>query len=204
MRADDIVVIVGRKRSGKSYLIKNYFIPAYTRTVNNSLVIDDHVMERSSSEYSKFGYSAKFYNDVERYPKVVIYDKEASDASFAKIWEFTKRHGQRFGYTLFVIDEAHHHFQRRQLPTAQSEVIRENRHYNLGIILSSQRVYDFNPLVYKNADIIILFNTREPRERMWIEKYISKEVADLVPNLKQYHFVIFDVNSQRILVHKPI
>ncbi len=56
MKADDIVVIVGRKRSGKSYLIKNYFIPAYTRIINNSLVVDDHVMERSLSYITTLGY----------------------------------------------------------------------------------------------------------------------------------------------------
>ncbi len=38
------------------------------------------------------------------------YDREKDDNSFAKIWEAVKAHANKWGDTLFVIDEAHIHF----------------------------------------------------------------------------------------------
>jgi DNA helicase HerA-like ATPase len=194
MKTTDIVIVIGRKGSGKSYLIKHLFLPQF-----NSYVIDDHVMERTRNEYADFGYRARYLAEIVSKPRV-NYD----DSSFEKIWNALKAHANRWGDTLFVIDEAHIHFAKKSLPTAQKEVLHENRHYGTGIILASQRIYDINPIAYKQADYIILFYTREPREIEFIRKYISSEVAETVKTLKQYYFVLFDVNNQRVRIHKPI
>jgi len=199
MKTTDIVIVIGRKGSGKSYLIKHLFLPQF-----GSFVIDDHVMERTRNEYADFGYRARYIAEIMSKPRVNFYDREKDDNSFARIWEAVKAHSVKFGDTLFVIDEAHIHFSKKSLATAQKEILHENRHYGTGIILASQRIYDINPIAYKQADYIILFYTREPREIEFIRKYISSEVAETVKNLKQYYFVLFDVNNQRVRVHKPI
>ena len=199
MKTTDIVIIIGRKGSGKSYLIKRLFLPQF-----DSYVIDDHVMERTRNEYADYGYRAKYLAEIVSKPRVNFYDYPKDDSSFEKIWNAVKLHANRWGDTLFVIDEAHIHFSKKSLPTSQKEVLHENRHFGTGIILASQRIYDINPIAYKQADYIILFYTREPREIEFIRKYISSEVAEIVKNLKQYYFVLFDVNNQRVKVHKPI
>lgn len=199
MKTTDIVIIIGRKGSGKSYLIKHLFLPQFS-----SYVIDDHVMERTRNEYADFGYRARYLSEIVSKPRVNFYDYQKDDSSFEKIWNAVKLHANRWGDTLFVIDEAHIHFSKKSLPVAQKEVLHENRHYGTGIILASQRIYDINPIAYKQADYIILFYTREPREIEFIRKYISSEVAETVKTLKQYYFVLFDVNNQKVRVHKPI
>jgi len=199
MKTTDIVVIIGRKGSGKSYLIKRLFLPQF-----DSYVIDDHVLERTRNEYADYGYRAKFFGEIVGKQRVNYYDREKDDSSFEKIWNAVKAHAIKWGDTLFVVDEAHIHFSKKSLPLAQKEVLHENRHYGVGIILASQRIYDINPVAYKQADYIILFYTREPREIEFIKKYISTEVAETVKTLKQYYFVLFDVNNQRVRVHKPI
>ena len=199
MKPTDIVIIIGRKGSGKSYLIKHLFLPQF-----QSFVIDDHVMERTRNEYADYGFRARYLAEIVSKPRVNYYDYDKTDESFAKIWNAVKLHAQKWGDTLFVIDEAHIHFSKKSLPVAQKEVLHENRHYGTGIILASQRIYDINPVAYKQADYIILFYTREPREVEFIRKYISSEVAEQVKTLKQYHFVVFDVNRQTVRVHKPI
>jgi len=199
MKTTDIVIVIGRKGSGKSYLIKHLFLPQFS-----SYVIDDHVMERVRNEYADFGYRAKYLSEIVGKPRVNYYDYQKDDSSFEKIWNAVKAHANKWGDTLLVIDEAHIHFSKKSLPVPQKEVLHENRHYGTGIILASQRIYDINPIAYKQADYIIIFYSREPREIEFIRKYISSEVAETVKTLKQYYFVLFDVNNQRVRVHKPI
>jgi len=199
MKTTDIVIVIGRKGSGKSYLIKHLFLRQF-----DSFVIDDHVMERTRNEYADYGFRTRYLSEIMSKPRVNYYDYQKDDSSFEKIWNAVKAHANRWGDTLFVIDEAHIHFSKKSLPVAQKEVLHENRHYGTGIILASQRIYDINPIAYKQADYIILFYTREPREIEFLRKYISSEVAETVKNLKQYYFVLFDVNNQRVRVHKPI
>ena len=199
MKTTDIVIIIGRKGSGKSYLIKHLFLRQF-----DSFVIDDHVMERTRNEYADYGFRTRYLSEIMSKPRVNYYDYQKDDSSFEKIWNAVKAHANRWGDTLFVIDEAHIHFSKKSLPVAQKEVLHENRHYGTGIILASQRIYDINPIAYKQADYIILFYTREPREIEFLRKYISSEVAEIVKTLKQYYFLLFDVNNQKVRVHKPI
>jgi hypothetical protein len=114
-------------------------------------------------------------------------------------------HARKFGTTMLIVDEAYYHFKHRQkVPPCIDEALHANRHAGIGLILSTQRVYDLMPITYKQADLIIMFYTREPNELKWISKYISAEAAEKVKNLKQYHFLIYDVNKQMVKIHKPI
>ena len=204
MKPDDIIVIVGRKGSGKSYLIKHYFLQVL-KAHKISYIIDDHNLLRSGSEYSKFGYNATTLSDVISKRYVVVYDREKNDAFFEKLWNAAKLHAKKWGTSVLVVDEAYYHFKYKQKATpAIDEALHANRHAGLGLILSTQRIYDLMPIVYKQADLIIIFYTREPNELKWISKYISAEAAEEVKKLKQYHFLIYDVNRQTIKVHKPI
>jgi len=204
MNPDDIIVIIGRKRSGKSYLIKHYFIPVL-KAHKISYIIDDHNLLRSGSEYSKFGYNATTLSDIISKQYVVVYDREKNDEFFCKLWSAAKMHVKKWGTSVLVIDEAYYHFKYRQkVSTCIDEALHANRHAGVGLILSTQRVYDLTPISYKQADLIIMFYTREPNELKWISKYISAEAAEKVKNLKQYYFLIYDVNTQMIKIHKPI
>ena len=204
MNPDDIIVIIGRKRSGKSYLIKHYFMPVL-KAHRISYIIDDHNLLRSGSEYSKFGYYATTLSDIVSKQYVVVYDREKNDVFFEKLWNAAKLHAKKWGTSVLIIDEAYYHFKYRQKVTpAIDEALHANRHAALGLLLSTQRVYDLMPIVYKQADLIIMFYTREPNELKWISKYISDEAAEKVKTLKQYYFLIYDVNSQTIKIHKPI
>ncbi len=92
MKTTDIVIIIGRKGSGKSYLIKHLFLPQF-----NSYVIDDHVMERTRNEYADYGYRAKYLAEIINKPKVNYYDYQKDDASFEKIWNAVKLHANKLG-----------------------------------------------------------------------------------------------------------
>jgi len=204
MNPDDIVVIIGRKRSGKSYLIKHYFIPVL-KAHKISYMIDDHNLLRSGSEYSKFGYNATTLSDIVSKQYVVVYDREKNDEFFCKLWSAAKLHAKKWGTSVLIIDEAYYHFKYKQkVSICIDEALHANRHANLGLILSTQRVYDLTPITYKQADLIIMFYTREPNELKWISKYISAEAAEKVKTLKQYYFLIYDVNSQTLKIHNPI
>ncbi|WP_196479482.1 hypothetical protein [Sulfolobus acidocaldarius] len=204
MNPDDIIVIIGRKRSGKSYLIKHYFIPVL-KAHKISYIIDDHNLLRSGSEYSKFGYNAVTWSDIVSKQYVVIYDRNKDDEFFCKLWSAAKQHSKKWGTTMLIVDEAYYHFKYRQKVTpCIDEALHANRHAGIGLLLSTQRVYDLTPITYKQADLIIMFYTREPNELKWISKYISAEAAEKVKTLKQYYFLIYDVNSQTIKIHKPI
>ena len=204
MNPDDIIIIIGRKRSGKSYLIKHYFIPVL-KAHKISYIIDDHNLLRSGSEYSRFGYNASTISDIISKQYVVVYDREKNDEFFCKLWSAAKMHVRKFGATMLIVDEAYYHFKHRpKIPACVDEALHANRHAGVGLILSTQRVYDLTPISYKQADLIIMFYTREPNELKWISKYISAEAAEEVKKLKQYHFLIYDVNKQTIKVHKPI
>ncbi|AAS89100.1 hypothetical protein B164 [Sulfolobus turreted icosahedral virus 1] len=157
MNPDDIVVIIGRKRSGKSYLIKHYFIPVL-KAHKISYIIDDHNLLRSGSEYSKFGYNVVTLSDIVSKQYVVVYDREKNDVFFEKLWNGAKLHAKKWGTSVLIIDEAYYHFKYRQKVTpAIDEALHANRHAGIGLILSTQRVYDLMPIVYKQADLIIMF-----------------------------------------------
>jgi len=183
----DIVVIVGRRKAGKTFLAKNL----YLRNVD-SIVVDDHTFE-----YREFP-RVRRPAELLRYPRVVFEDREANDQSFRAMFEAVKKRHKKFGGTLLVIDEAHVHFERKKLPPAQSQLIRYGRHYGIGVVLISHRVYDFNPLVYKLADYVIIFKTTEPRELDFIRKYVGYGAEDKVRRLGKYEFVLVDVNEGRV------
>jgi len=180
----DIVIVVGRRKAGKTFLVKHLYLKRVS-----SIVVDDHTYE-----YKEFPQTSSI-SDLLRYPRVVYQDVKANDESFRALFDVLKKRYRKFGGTLLVVDEAHVHFERKKLPPPQSQLLRYGRHYGIGVVLISHRVYDFNPLAYKLADYVIVFRTTEPRELDFLRKYVGYGVEDKVRRLGKYEFVVVDVNE---------
>ena len=196
MKPTDIVIIIGRRESGKTFLIKRFFLPQFS-----SYVVDDH-----TGEYSSYGLVTSNPSLIPHYRKVIFRDDYGDDDSFREMFRFIKlrRSNPKMRNTLVVIDEAYTHFLKKVLPRPQRELVSRGRHYGLGIILATQRVYDINPVVYKQADYVVFFRTKEPKELKWIESYIQEytyvrgkrvHIPSVVRSLKQYYFVVFDLRK---------
>lgn len=194
LRADDIIVVIGRRRAGKTTLVKKLLIPQYVRS-GIGVVIDDHVGEYKLPNFLiTTNVKAVLYNK-----HVVLLDREASDEWFADFMNMLKKRYKRTRWrTVVVVDEAYNHFERRKLPQPQAQLLRLGRHYGLGVVLITHRLYDLSPLVYKIANKIIIFRTTEPRELDFIRKYVGYGAEEYVRKLLQYEYIVVDVDEGKV------
>lgn len=172
IRRDHIVVVLGKRGSGKTFLIRYLVREAdFSNTViYNGNLDDDYLKER----------------DFPNSDNVKVVKRRFTSADWDKF-----NNEEAFKDQFVVIDEAD--LVNNNHPDFYKEFINVGRHANSGGILAARRPTMLPRDVTANADETFIFRAKERSVRDFIKTSYTDEVAEAARYLKTYEFVI--VNS---------
>lgn len=175
IRRDNILVLLGKRGSGKTQLIK-YFLTTFCFT--NTVVFD--TIQKGDGSYEALKNSSC--------PNIKVVDTTA-DAEFWDAFNDSKYWENRF----IVIDELDMvNFYHKNFYTRWINV---GRNFNSGGILSARRPTRLPRDTTANADYSFLFSAHERSVIQFYRESYSEEVVDAVKKLEKYEFIIVDANT---------
>jgi hypothetical protein len=116
--------------------------------------------------------------------------KDLSEISKA-VWEV--------GNMTFVVEELPMMSQPNWAPAKFNKIVRLGRHRSINVVYTGQRAAELPRRVTGATDVFVLFQTSEPPDLDQIALRCGKDTAELVKNLGEHEFVVFDVPSRSLL-----
>ena len=175
-----IILIFGKRGSGKSYLAKK-MIQAESR-----LIIFDTLSEYKNGvvfeDYEKF---LEAWKVVYTRPHKLIYRPLRPDAEIDQLAELVFAMGQ----VTFLVEEIDCYCTAFQISDSFAHIIQRGRHKDITLIGITQRPYGINRLLTSMAKEIFIFNTNEPRDRDYFRQLLGNQVDQYIDQLDQYQYV---------------
>lgn len=192
LRKSDLIVIIGRKRSGKTYLTKNFILPKLRR-----FCIYDTINEYDDVPAAKVENMRDFYDMLECKENIRI--PRDSKISFAACCETLYHVG---GYYL-VVDEFHAHYPGFAAFESENHYFKElvlaGRHREAGLVLITQRPKQYPPYVITQADHVFGFYVFSQADARSMEEICGEHYEKLL-HLKKYQYLHVQVDNP-IQVH---
>jgi len=175
-----IILIFGKRGSGKSYLAKKLI------ENENRLVIFDTLSEYNSGvvfdDYKAF---AEFWLRIYQHPFRLIYRPLNPDAEIDNVAELVFSLGQ----VCFIVEEIDCYCSAYQISDHFAHIVQRGRHRDITLIGITQRPYGIHRLLTSQAKEIYVFNTNEPRDQEYLRTLLGQGIEDKLDQLKQYEFV---------------
>lgn len=182
MSEKKVVLVFGKRGSGKSYLVKSM-----TATEARLVVFD------TMSEYSdgvafgteERGELLEFWRHVYRRPHRIIYRAIRPDAEIDDIAALVFA----LGNTTFVVEEIEAYCNAYNISDSFAAIVQRGRHKNITLIGIAHRPHGINRLLTSQAKEIYIFATNEPRDREYLRSLLGQEIETKLDGLKQYEYV---------------
>lgn len=183
-----IILVIGRKGTGKSYLVKNELIPRL-----DNVIILDALNEYNPSEYKSLRNYKVFY-DLETF-LIAIHEGNVSKAIlkldndddietfFLMAFHFSSHY--------LIVEEINKYCSSAYISKGLTKIIRYGRHKEINVIGITQRSFDLPKIITSQCDIYILFQQHEPRDIEYLEKSTGQDLSKL-KNLNQHNHIIIE------------
>ena len=182
MTEKKVILIIGKRGSGKSYLTRKM-------VANHRRLLTYDIM----SEYTDgvvFGTETilafrKFWLHIYKDDFRLIYQpvqpkKEIEDLA---------RLVFALGNMTFVVEEIDSICTAYDLPESFSRLIARGRHRNITLIGVTPAPFGIHRDLTRQAKEIYVFNTREPRDRDYLRNLLGQEIESKLDQLKKYEYV---------------
>jgi len=182
MTEKKIILIFGKRGSGKSYLARK-LIEAEPR-----LIVFDTMSEYENGvvfgieNYDEY---LKFWRQVYRDRFRIIYRPIKPAEEIERIGELV----YTLGNCCFLIEEVDCYCTPYQISDNFAAIIQRGRHKNIKLFAITQRPYGIHRLLTSQAKEIYIFNTNEPRDREYLRTLLGQEIEAKLDALKQYEYV---------------
>lgn len=195
MNEKKIILIFGKRGSGKSYLA--------IKEIENELRL---VVFDTMSEYKNgvvFGTEnydelLKFWRTVYHQNFRIIYRPIKPNEEIEQIGELV----YALGNCCFLIEEIDCYCSPYQISDNFAAIIQRGRHKNITLIGISQRPYGIHRLLTSQAKEIYVFNTNEPRDREYLRTLLGQEIEAKLDALKQFEYVHWQDGKEGLEIGK--
>lgn len=192
VKTDDIIVVSGRKQSGKSYFI-THLIRNFKRRI-----IWDYNHEHGDLGFvtNKPKEIVKAFADGLTHVVFQPLDKspEAFDTFLAEAWKL-------WNYML-VVEEVERFTTPKYIPPSLRKFIDVGRHHGVGIIVTCRRLkiwLDFPA----NADHCFVFAQHLPQDIEYWKEWIGTK-AEWLKTMPEYYFVHYEAKTNTISLRSPV
>lgn len=199
---NEIIVILGRKHHGKTYMAKS-IIRQKSRVViydpnrqfsDCGVIFNDPL---AVIEYYKINFHGSF--KIVYQPEFYTFDtrKDILLAEFESICHFVNVAKDLY----FVVDEVDKYIQATSCPAFFNNLIQRGRHIGVSLIVTTRRHVETSRHLTAQADIIYSFNQVEPNDIKYL-KTIMGGMAEKISTLPPYHFIKYE--NGEATEHNPI
>jgi len=199
IRPDDIILITGKKRSGKSFFLSNLFKILVAGNVR--VVLYDYNWEHN--EYPDVTHDlnvvSQLWSTGSRFITFRPVDK--SDIAFNQFC------GAAYSLTNTVIaveeiERYANHWITYSQPNLK-KIIDVGRHRGLGLLATTRRILRLASDIPFNADHIFIFKQTRPQDLKYLEEWVGPEVNQIV-TLPEYSYLWYNDRLGTLTVMPPI
>jgi len=196
---NEIIVLLGHKGSGKTYLSRkiierkdSYIIYDPVRNFSGSgTIIED---PQSAIEYLKKkpqGFKIVYQPDSSSLEKDVFLSE------FKKICYIV----HCLSNTYFLVDEIDTYVKPTSCPHYFNNLIQRGRHLGISLIVTTRRPQETTRHLTAQSDILISFNQHEPSDIKYLGTFFREKAQEL-RSLPPYHYIKFERGE--VSVNQPI
>lgn len=177
-------LVVGRRKFGKSKYTKETIIPNYGGPV---VVLDVKGEYGPENGFHEIYYNADDFLNAPKFKRASVRVTPGEDAD--TVLECL----QHYGPHLLVVDEAHLYCTSHGINEHLGNLVRMGAEPGISIVLISQRVRDFPPVVFGMADKIIVFQQRHERDVMALESVLESDDVIGINKLERDEYREFEL-----------
>jgi len=195
MSEKKVILILGKRGSGKSYLA-NKLLEAEQR-----FLVFDTLSEYTNgvvfNAEDKEGLN-EFWQQVYRTGYRLIYRPLNPDEEIERIAGLV----YILGNMAFLVEEIDCYCSPYQISESFAHIVQRGRHKNITLIGVSQRPYGIHRLLTSQAKEIYVFATNEPRDRDYLKNLLGQEIEPKLDALQQYEYLHWIDGQAEIAVGK--
>lgn len=197
----DVVVIAGKRGSGKSTLVKH--ILSTQLNEKNYLIYD------VNREYGDFGFTLHSERSLTDLRKIVFPSDEPhvvyQPMTFGeKIHDVVSGAIMEKGNYFFVCEETDMYCSPRNVGEYFSRVLHVGRHYGVGVIAISRNVRGLNALVGSQAKHFFIFHTFFPQDKDYLSQFLHPDAMRKIDELKKFECLYFNSETSEFYIIPPL
>ena len=198
IRTDDVIVICGKRRSGKTYFLRHFLLPKLPRAIiwdfNHEYInLKNSVVTYNPSQLTSLIASQKYRYVIFR-PLLKTEDVflQFCDSAYKTV------------NNTIIIDEVERYATSWYIPLSLKVIVDTGRHRGLGLICTMRRTMRTHPDIIFNADYIFAFHQHRPQDLDYLAQVMNPKVVYQLPRLPQYFFIVYDDRNGNSYICKKI
>jgi ABC-type phosphate/phosphonate transport system ATPase subunit len=182
MSEKKVILILGQRGSGKSYLARHLIQEIKRLIIYDTLgEYDTGINVENLNEFKEF-FLKTYQGDFK-----ICYQPVKPQDDFEAVCDIAYECGD----LTFLVEEIDTFCSAQDISENFANIIQRGRHKNITLIGVSQRPFGIPRLVTSQAKVIYSFIHREPRDLDYLKAYIGDE-AEKIKDLKPYEFLKWD------------
>lgn len=200
IRSDDIILITGKRGSGKSYFLKKWFLVSLAIQHKRVVIWD------TNHEYQPIRSGLITYNlrsiieEFNKKTQEIIYRPQIKTPE--KFNQFCKI-VFRLNNIFLMIEEIEQFASAYKVPPGFKTIIDIGRHRGLGVICTSRRTLMLPSDLPFNMDHLIIFRQTRPQDLDYLAKWVGEEVYQL-KEMPEYAYLHYDARMGILTPHAKI
>lgn len=184
-----IIVITGKRHSGKSYFLKNALMPKFPY-----YIMWDYNHEHQFNNVPVTYKLTEIPSLFKQYRKLVYRPLDKSLSNFDSF----VRSCYRLSDFMLVIEEAERYATKHYMPPALKWIVDTGRHRGIGLCVTCRRPARINTDIISNADYVFMFHQHLPVDIEYLAEWTGEQAYSL-REIEQYGFLIYSDIDGRIL-----
>ena len=199
MRPDDIILITGKKRSGKSYFLTHFLIPLFFQSKIRILIWDYNWEHKGQAITHNLNDLIEFFN---RGTQLIVYQPIQKNPSDFSLFCQTALRLHNIMLCIEEVERYADHFIVYNQPNFKA-LIDSGRHRGLGLICTSRRVTWLASDIPFNLDYLFIFKQTRPQDLKYLSEWVGDGVYE-IEKMEEYSFLCWNDANGTLTKMKPM